>query len=194
MSTFTYEIADVSPQALWHALFQTGVTDATISVDASTVVVNTAIGTEPQCEAIALLCVEGQLYANKWQKVRQFQENTRNLLAVPVPVTVGGVNDFILLTDGFTEFAFYSSLQYETGAAINLITPPLVLPTQHCGLACATPADVVAFVNAIRARLLYLIIDGTINADGSKSEGMLLQAIIAAADQSELDAITDTRV
>lgn len=192
MATYTYTNENVKYEDLQAAILNEGLSDCTYNMkgNGDSITLETS-GTQAQADNIIANATTGSLFANKQQKIRDVKENSSTLLALGIESWSAG--DYVACdkqaADGYyTDYEFYS-----THASKLSATTPYVATTLTGGVVSTSSAsDINTLAEDCADRLIYLYTASS-NSDGSKSELALITAILTAANQTALDAITDTR-
>lgn len=191
MSIYTYsDETDLNLPALVQALPFNGVFDAVVTLDGTFLCVDTAIGTQVQVDAAVADAQEGTLFSNKTHKIEAVSAKSEQLMAE-------GVDDWSsnkvelskALADGYyTDYEYYTA----NPTQISSQKPYIVFRVDGRASSTTSTADIKILADNSADRLIeiYVLNDGS----NPKGELPLVQDILAAADQTALDAITDTRV
>jgi hypothetical protein len=192
MAEYTYTNHNVTnPNTLNDSLLAEGVTDANFILDVE-LVIDTATGTQTQCDDAVANAVDTGLLQAKTDKKAEYDARSTELALDGAESWQAGVYVPCSLDD--FRAAEIAKLAYDNSPAkLNANTPYLVLDVDGNALITDLIADVNTIVSNMEDRIQY-IYSSFLNGDGSKGRVGFFADIDAAATVAAVDALTDTRV
>ena len=180
MSIFIYEDHNISSfDLLYESLIDAGVDDARILMGSTSITINTDTGTRAQCDQAILGSDSLNLGMYKQKKKRQIEERTAQLRNKGVESWEPG--KFVELTRKYyTDYLFYS----EFPAILNLGNRYILTTDAGKYIRTVDVIDIKTLAKSVYVRIGYLL----------NGEIELLKALKLAANKTEVDAITDTRI
>lgn len=183
----TFENKNISSfEALYQSVLTAGFYDAQITINGN-VKVNTELGTKESIEAAVDNATVGTLFSNKAAKIKEVSDKSSTLIE-------SGVETWSVGTYAETSLQMasehYTAAEYfETHPlAISETTPYMIVTTNGRAVSTYDVNDIKKLAEDIQERLAYVY------TNTQTGELGLISKITAAANQEELDAITDTRI
>ena len=134
---------------------------------------------------------ENSLLSKKFNKKKIIQANSSNLLNKGIEITIEAGTDVFSIENVRESFAFYESLV--SAAKRDSSKLPQSIPSISKQMSFKSIEEIELLANAAEERYIYIYTNIVQNDDDSYSEAALSNLIMAAADETELDSILDTR-
>lgn len=134
---------------------------------------------------------ENSLLSKKLNKKKIIQENSSKLLGKGVEITIADGTDVFSIDNVKESFSFYESLV--SAATRDPRQLPQIIASENNRLSFSSVQEIELLANTARERFVYIYTNSEQNDDGSYSESSLINSIMNAADEAELESILDTR-
>ena len=194
MTTYSYLNQSISsPSILYNSLLNAGENNVQfIYKNGVDIDVITNVLTKSETDTAVADANDGTLFSNKYLKIGEVSNNSLKLIAEGIEAFSSGKNvpvDKVSADGYYTDYEFFVT----HSAKISTSSPYIVESMEGSYVSTDNSADILKLSEDAADRLIY-VYTSTLNSDGSKGEAQLIKDILAATDQSALDAITDTRV